>query len=50
MRLKKLGIATKIQSITLAALIGIAAVAGLSLFQLREEIVSAQAVKTQQVV
>ncbi|RDI57771.1 methyl-accepting chemotaxis protein [Microvirga subterranea] len=50
MRLKKLGIATKIQSITLAALIGVAAVAGLSLFQLREEIVSAQAVKTQQVV
>ncbi|MCB5175553.1 methyl-accepting chemotaxis protein [Microvirga lenta] len=49
MRLK-LGITTKIHSITLTALIGIAAIIGLSLYQLREEIVSAQAVKTHHVV
>jgi len=49
MRLK-LGIATKIHSITLTALVSIAAVAGLSLFQLREEIVQAQMVKTHHVV
>ncbi|WP_230532538.1 hypothetical protein [Microvirga roseola] len=49
MRLKA-GIAAKIHSITLIALVGIAAIAGLSLFQLREEITRAQMVKTQHVV
>jgi methyl-accepting chemotaxis protein len=49
MRLK-LGIATRIQSITVTALIGIAAVVGLSILQLREEVVDAQMVKTQHVV
>ncbi|MFC1456779.1 methyl-accepting chemotaxis protein [Microvirga arabica] len=46
----KFGIGTKIHSITLTALVGIAAIIAVTLFYLREEITQAQMVKTQHVV
>lgn len=46
----KIGIGTKIHSITLAALVGIAAIIAVAVFHLREEIDGAQMVKTQHVV
>jgi len=47
---KTLGIGTKIHSITLTALLGIAAIIAVAVFHLREEISGAQMVKTKHVV